>query len=77
MLFEHMEKQSKGDVIENRPILYIDNEKKDLVHYMHVPYPIFLRVKTAYNTDGYICIGVGVRIKKAVKIISPFFKNQG
>lgn len=37
-----------------------------------MPYPIFLKVK-----EGFVCIGVGTRIKGEAKIFSPFFANQG
>lgn len=72
-----MEEVSKGDVIEKLPEIYVDNVRVEEIHYLHVPYPIFLRVKTLKGTDGYICIGIGFRIKQQVRIFSPFFANQG
>ena len=77
MLYEHMEKESNGDVMTTKPELYMGNKPVDEIHYMHVPFPIFLNVRTTHNTKGFICIGVGIRVKQEVKIFSPFFAKQG
>jgi hypothetical protein len=45
VLFEQLEKVSGGDVIKNQPTLYVDNERIDEMHYLHVTYPILLRVE--------------------------------
>lgn len=71
-MFEYLEKESGGDVIEKTPELYISNQRIDEIHYLNVPYPIFLRVN-----NQYICIGVGFRINQKVEIYSPFFAKQG
>lgn len=76
MLFEHLEEVSGGDVITKLPEIYCDDTKIEEIHYMHVPYPIFLRIK---NKDHYsfICVGIGFRINNYVNIFSPFFSRQG
>jgi hypothetical protein len=78
ILFEHLEKVSGGNVIENTPELYISNVDLDEKHYFHVTYPILLRVKACEDKKepGFICIGVGIRLNGKVKIYSPFFANQ-
>jgi hypothetical protein len=60
MLFEHLEKQADGNVMKNKQTLYIENELVDEEHYMHVPYPIFLRIDHQ-GRPCFICIGAGIR----------------
>ena len=55
----------------NEPILYIENTKINETYYLHVPYPIFLKVD-----GGFILAAVGFRINGKVHIFSPFFENQ-
>ena len=76
MLFEHLEEVSGGDTIENFPEIYCDNTKIEEIHYLNVPYPIFLRIKKQ-DSYSFVCIGIGFRVNKQVKIFSPFFASQG
>lgn len=64
-------------MIEHKPEIYIDNELVDELHYLHVPYPVFLSVKGSQGENQFICIAVGTRFKGQPKIFSPFFASQG
>jgi len=47
------------------------------MHYLHVPFPVLLRVEEKNGEPKFICIAVGTRFHGAPKIFSPFFANQG
>ena len=72
-----MEHVSNGDVITHKPEIYIDDELLDEMHYMHVPYPVFLRIQGSQGETQFICIAVGVRLNGSAKFFSPFFASQG
>jgi hypothetical protein len=43
---------------------------------MHVPYPVFLRIKGAKGKSEFICIAVGIRSNRRPTIFSPYFSSQ-
>ena len=62
------------EVIVNKPVIYVGDQLIEEWHYMHVTYPIFMKVDKP--TPGFILAAVGMRINGEVRIFSPFFANQ-
>ncbi len=64
-------------MISFKPVIYIDNLELDEIHYMHAPYPVFLRLQDSTGTTRFICIAIATRINGTPRIFSPFFEAQG